>query len=104
MAQSEQDKAAKAVGATRFRERTNRTLAVQVTDRNIEKVAAWCHGDVTSVDATGEGVRGARELRVTVLSGTTKAAYEGDWVVWREARDSFDVFADDDFTSSFEDA
>jgi hypothetical protein len=60
--------------------------AVQVTDENMEDVAAWCNGTVVTKDLkTGEDITPYIQVRVLrPLNDKQTKAYPGNWVLYAE--------------------
>lgn len=68
--------------------------AVEVTEDNLEEVAAWCHGDLREDNRPYIKVRVARALN----ERQTKA-YPGDWVLY--AGTGFKVYTPKAFQKTF---
>lgn len=70
--------------------------AVQVTAENMEEVAQWCEGEVTS-----EGdAKFVKVNVVQVLNERQTKAFVGDWVLF--ARNGYKVYTEKAFKKSFE--
>ncbi len=72
--------------------------AVCVTDDNMETVAAWCKGRITTVKSDGD----ARYIKVHVknpMNARQTKAFIGDWVL--KSRDSFKVYKEESFVKVF---
>lgn len=73
--------------------------AVQVTDDNMETVAAWCSGRIT----TYKSEENNRFIKVFVKNPMTPRqtkAFVGDWVL--KSRDSFKVYKHESFLKVFD--
>jgi hypothetical protein len=69
--------------------------AVQVTADNMEEVATWCQGTITTEE--GETYIKVRVLRV--MNEKQTRAYAGDWVLY--AGTGYKVYTDKAFRKSF---
>lgn len=79
--------------------------AVQVSDENIEAVAAWCGGDIRMYHTSELGVMGRRiDLIVHGFKSVTNVdrAYIGDWVVFAPKDSSYMVYKDKAYRATFE--
>lgn len=76
--------------------------AVQVTDKNMEAVAAWCGGDVRLTDRS-RAKKLIKCVHVDILRATAdwqKQARVGDWVV--KAGAGYKVYTDKALKNSFD--
>jgi hypothetical protein len=80
--------------------------AVQVTERNMEEVAAWCQGDIQFTNprpapAGDDGRRRFIKVRVLRPMGEKQTqAFAGDWVLY--AGTGYKVYRDAAFHNSFD--
>jgi hypothetical protein len=73
--------------------------AVQVTEENMETIAAWCNGKITAY----KGEEDNRYIKVFVKNPMTPRqtkAFVGDWVL--KSRDSFKVYKHESFLKVFD--
>ena len=73
--------------------------AVQVTEENMETIAAWCNGKIN----TYKGDEDNRFIKVFVKNPMTPRqtkAFVGDWVL--KSRDSFKVYKHESFLKVFD--
>lgn len=80
---------------TKFTRKPFEVDAVQVTTENIEDVAKWCQGEVTTED--GQQCIKVRVLRA--LNERQTKAFVGDWVLY--AGTGYKVYIDRAFKKSF---
>ncbi|UVK59357.1 hypothetical protein SEA_PHEROBRINE_74 [Gordonia phage Pherobrine] len=81
--------------------------AVQITEENFEKVAAWCSGSIVTVQEKSSFVDREgpvkRHIQVPVarpLNKRQSEAYVGDWLLF--ASKGFKVYANRPFLKNFE--
>jgi len=78
--------------------------AIQVTEENMEEIAAWCQGDVRVVEiATPDAELGEKYVHVRVhrpMSEKQTMAFVGDWVLY--AGTGYKVYTPRAFENSFE--
>lgn len=90
-----------------FQRKPFQVEAVQITEENFEKVAAWCGGSIVTVEDRGNtpnkpGVL-KRYIQVYVSRPMTKRqseAYIGDWILF--ASQGYKVYANRPFLKNFE--
>lgn len=80
---------------TKFTRKPFEVDAVQVTAENIDEVAKWCQGEVTTED--GQPCIKVRVLRA--LNERQTKAFVGDWVLY--AGTGYKVYIDKAFKKSF---
>ncbi|QPL14718.1 hypothetical protein SEA_SCHWARTZ33_73 [Gordonia phage Schwartz33] len=90
-----------------FQRKPFQVQAVQITEENFEKVAAWCGGSIVTVQETRHQAllpgKPKRYIQVNVtrpLSKRQTEAYVGDWILF--ASKGYKVYANRPFLKNFE--
>ncbi|QJD49647.1 hypothetical protein HWD32_gp72 [Gordonia phage Secretariat] len=90
-----------------FQRKPFQVEAVQITEENFEKVAAWCGGSIVTVQETRHQAllpgKPKRFIQVNVtrpLSKRQTEAYVGDWILF--ASKGYKVYANRPFLKNFE--
>lgn len=97
------DKTAMAITPVKFRRKPFYIDAVQVTDKNIRLVAAWCQAEVRVTKRGNKDGIDEEYVKVRVhrpLNERQTQAFIGDWVLY--AGSGYKVFTNKAFTNSFE--